>query len=298
VGAAARDLDRGDRRGWRLGGTVMYASLAAARIGVPVRALIGADRDASTAHEVELLRAAEVDVEIVRLERGPMFANEQAPAGRRLQIGHQASDPMPLTALPAAWRSTSAVLLGPVAGEIGPDWAEVSPGALLALAWQGLLRQIVPGEQVRRTPLVRNELVRRADLLMLSRDDISAGGERLDELIRDGQQLVVTHGRRGAVSLHRTGSRISGRFAPALEPRATVDETGAGDVFLAALCAGRLLPGMPATIDEWRLLALAAAAASVSVEGRGLEAIPDRKAVCAALLRLRDAHPRGGASGS
>jgi sugar/nucleoside kinase (ribokinase family) len=287
VGSAARDIDAADPRGWRLGGTVMYASLTAAKLGVRVRTLVGTDKQAAGAHELELLRDVGAEVELVRLERGPIFDNRQTPGGR-VQYGHQPSDPIPTSAVPERWRATPAVLLAPVAGEIDDDWAEFNGGAFVALAWQGLLRRIVAGKPVRRLPPGRSALVERADLVMVAGDDISAGGAPVASLLREGSRLVITRGRLGAVSLRRTGGGVSGRTVPALLPRRTVDETGAGDVFLAALCAGRLFAGAEMWHEhEWRLLALATAAASVSVEGVGLEAVPDRAAVCEALFRLR-----------
>ncbi|MEX2548533.1 MAG: hypothetical protein WD830_12225, partial [Chloroflexota bacterium] len=70
VGAATRDLDASDPRGWRLGGTVTYSSMAAARLGARVMALIGVDAESATAAEIDVLRAAGVEVELVRLARG------------------------------------------------------------------------------------------------------------------------------------------------------------------------------------------------------------------------------------
>ncbi len=288
VGSAARDIDGADPRGWRLGGTVMYAALTAAKLGVRVRTLVGADEQAAGAHELELLREVGAEVELVRLEHGPVFRNQQTPAGR-VQYGHQASDPIPLSAVPERWRATPAVLLGPVSGEIGVEWAEFDRGAFMALAGQGLLREIVPGERVHRLPLMHTALLDRADLVLISNEDLSPGGARLGRLLHEGGRLAVTHGSLGALSLRLyRGGRLMARMMPALPPRRTVDETGAGDVFLAGLCAGRLLAGATAWAnEEWRVFALAAAAASVSVEGVGLEAVPDLAAVCGALVRLR-----------
>ena len=292
AGAAARDIDPADPRGWRLGGTVMYASLAAARLGVHVRALVGADEPAAGAHELDLLRAAGAEVELVRLGHGPVFDNRQTAAGR-VQYGHQPSDHIVMTALPTSWRSTPAVILGPVAGEIGPDWAALSRPAFVALAWQGLLRQIVPGEQVRRLPPKASPLLDRADLVLVGSDDLAAGGVPLADFLDHGE-LIVTHGARGAVALRRRpAGGLAGRRVPALPPRRLVDETGAGDVFLAALLRGRACSPapQPGSRQPWRVLALATAAASVSLEGAGLQAVPDRAAVCAALLRLRATLP-------
>jgi sugar/nucleoside kinase (ribokinase family) len=287
VGSAARDIDPADPRGWRLGGTVMYASLTAAKLGVRVRTLVGTDEQAAGAHELELLRDVGAEVELVRLERGPIFDNRQTPNGR-IQYGHQPSDPIPTSAVPERWRATPAVLLAPVAGELGAEWAGFTRDAFMALAWQGLLRQIVPGEPVRQLPLRRSPFIDRADLVMVASDDIATGDSPVASLLHVGGRLVITHGRLGAVALRRRDGGVAGRTVPAMRPRQIVDETGAGDVFLAALCAGRLFAGAEMWHEhEWRLLALATAAASVSVEGVGLEAVPDRAAVCEALFRLR-----------
>ena len=57
-----------------------------------------------------------------------------------------------------------------------------------------------------------------------------------------------------------------------------IDATGAGDVFLAALTAAWLFTGQIATPAALRF---AAAAASCSVEGAGLAAVPTRAQVAA-----------------
>src|SRR6476659_9204833 len=57
VGAASRDVVDDDPRGWRLGGGVSYSALAVARLGLPTRAVIGVDREASTASELDLLQS-------------------------------------------------------------------------------------------------------------------------------------------------------------------------------------------------------------------------------------------------
>ena len=49
VGAAARDVDEADPRGWRLGGGVTYGALACARLGIRTAALVGVDPFAADA---------------------------------------------------------------------------------------------------------------------------------------------------------------------------------------------------------------------------------------------------------
>lgn len=288
IGAAARDLDDRDPRGWRLGGTVSYSALAAAHLGIHVRALIGVDELAATATELELLRAAGIEVELVPLTRGPVFDNRETPAGR-VQHAIQGSDQMPIEALPHGWRNPAGVLLGPVAGELGDGWAGVfERTALVALAWQGLLREIAPGQPVGHLPLTRHPLVDRAHMLIVSEEDVAASGQPIVELLHEGHELVITHGRKGAIYLRRTDRRVTGRMVPAIPAEKVVDSTGAGDAFLAAWLTGRLLTPSPAADQAWRPLALAAVMASLSVGTRGLAEIPTRQEVCEALVRLRD----------
>ena len=167
VGAASRDLDAADPRGWRLGGTVSYASIAAAHLGLRVRALIGVDDEASRAHELDVIRSAGVEVELLRLEHGPVFDNRQTAQGR-IQQAIQPSDRIPADALPQDWRHADGALLGPVADELGDDWsshAVIPTPTVVALSWQGLLRKLAPGKPVGHLPLRRTTLVARADML-------------------------------------------------------------------------------------------------------------------------------------
>ena len=99
VGAATRDIDAADPRGWRLGGGVTYAAMTAARLGLKVSALIGVDSQAATAAELDVLREAGAQVVLVPLASGPVFDNRQTPAGR-VQYAVAASDMMPAAALP------------------------------------------------------------------------------------------------------------------------------------------------------------------------------------------------------
>ena len=83
VGSAARDIAPDDPRGWRLGGGVTYAALTTARLGLRTAAVVGVDREASAAHELDAMRDAGGDVLAVDLTEGPIFHNIETPQGPR-----------------------------------------------------------------------------------------------------------------------------------------------------------------------------------------------------------------------
>jgi sugar/nucleoside kinase (ribokinase family) len=290
IGAASRDIDEGDERGWRLGGSVSYAALLAARLGARVAALIGVDPLARDAHELRLLEQAGVEITCATLERGPVFHNVETPRGRQ-QIGHQASDPLPIEALPAVWRSCTAVFLAPVAGELPEAWAHVfEEDVLLALAWQGLLRRIDPGLPVAALPVRVGPLIARADLASVSREDLAGGGDAtLHALLpRPGQELAVTADERGAVHIIRGPDGLQVRRLPSVPARRRIDPTGAGDSFQTAWLLARM-PGGPfsaAPLDVGRSLHVAAVVGSLAVEGQGLDGVPDRRLLAQRLAEL------------
>lgn len=220
------------------------------------------------------------------LGHGPVFVNDERPGGRE-QLCVAASDELRPGAVPEAWRPAAAMLLGPVAGELSPDWLDVgAAGSPVALGWQGLLRRLVPGEPVHRLDPVDHPFLRRATLVGVSADDVGPE-QRLRDLvdrIAPGATLVVTRGDRGGTALtSRRPARSALLAYPAIASDAVIDPTGAGDVFLAALFAwsigavegGAVEPGVSPAPG----LRFAAAAASLVVEGPGLGAVPTLAAV-------------------
>lgn len=285
VGAAARDIDAADPRGWRLGGGVSYGALLAGRMGARVGALIGLDPAARSAHELELLRSAGVEIRVVPLERGPIFDNVETSRGRR-QICQGLSDLIGPEHLPGDWRGVPAALLAPVAGELDDRWAVDLPASMLvALAWQGLLRGLEAGKPVVHLPAEPRPLLARADLGGVSREDLRAGGARLLDLVPvPGRELALTSGERGALHLQRELDGFRMRRIPAIPARGIGDLVGAGDSFLTAWLLARL-PGGPFGPNPQpmgRALHLAALVATLGIERVGLAGVPD-----AGLLRRR-----------
>jgi hypothetical protein len=280
VGAASRDITDADPRGWRLGGAVAYSSLTLARMGLRVRALVGADGPAATASELDLLRDAGAVVAVAPLAHGPVFENIEQPGGRR-QRCLSAADSIPIAAMPSEWAPNDAVLLGSVAGELGPEWSAVS-APLVALGWQGLLRRLVAGADVERVAPRSDPLLAVAGLIGVSVDDVDPPARLRDlvDLVRPGATLVVTRGDRGGTALvSRRPARSLLRAYPAIPSNGVIDPTGAGDVFFAALVATAIDGARLGAEDLAARLTFAAAASSISVEGRGLLGVPTLDAV-------------------
>ncbi len=304
IGSAARDIASGDRRGWRLGGGVTYAALTTARLGLRTAALVGVDAEAASARELDLLSDAGVDLRLAELPESPVFHNLETSAGR-VQTVVRTGVPLEPVALPASWTDAPGWSLAPVAGEIADDWLASIPGtAIVAVGWQGLLRRLVAGERVERTPPTELGLLRRADLVGVSHHDVDATTQ-LSELARflhSGARLLVTQGDRGGL-LVTTGPLAADDVLRYLPTRTDgeVDPTGAGDTFLAALLAASIEPDLVASGDPGEYpggglgdsrsdrlaaeLRFAAAAGSLAVEGVGLAGVPSHEAVVARAAR-------------
>jgi sugar/nucleoside kinase (ribokinase family) len=282
VGAATRDIAPDDPRGWKLGGGVTYSAIAAARLPVTVRALIGVDDIAATAAELDAIRDAGVDVRLVALASGPVFDNRRTPTGRQ-QFAVAASDLIAPWSLPDDWRAPDAALLAPVAAELSEEWSTAfAPVTFVTLAAQGLLRRLHPGQEVVRLAFEHGPIIHRADAVALSREDVAQGAPPIRDWTHAGQTVLITHGRLGSLALRRTQTGLTGRFMPPLPPRKAVDPTGAGDTFIAAWLAARMVVG-----DSWRALAVASAMSSLAVMTSSIRDTPTTADLCAALTELK-----------
>ena len=107
VGSASRDLTSDDPRGWRLGGGVTYAALTTARLGLRTAALIGVDEAGASAVELDMLRAAGVELVLEPLVESPVFDNRETSNGR-IQFCPVVGERLRVRDVPAAWREARA----------------------------------------------------------------------------------------------------------------------------------------------------------------------------------------------
>ena len=292
IGSACRDVVPEGPRGWRLGGGVTYASLTTARLGLRTAAIVGVDATAATASELDMLRDAGVDLLLVPLSEGPIYHNRETPTGR-IQTSIAKGIPLPIPAIPESWLAAPGWSVVPVAAEVTDPWAAVIPDhAHLAVAWQGFLRELLPGQRVTRRAPEPSAIIRRADLVGVSHHDVAPETPlaSLYELLHPGADLLVTQGSGGGLLVHlgSDGPTETLRYLPTRTAGET-DPTGAGDTFLAALQATVLRPAVAGRRRSRHRLDLrfAAAAGSLVVEGPGLDGVPDRTAVLVRRARER-----------
>ena len=212
----------------------------------------------------------------------PVFHNQETPAGR-VQVVVATGVPLEPPPLPESWLAAAGWSLVPVAGEVGDAWVERIPdAAVVAVGWQGMLRTLVAGERVERRPPVPSRLLRRADLVGVSRYDV-APSTRLADLAGFSRRcrLLVTQGtRRPARDRRRRAGRCrSFATAHANGSRAGPDRaaTRSSLRFSRRWCV-RASPVRGPHVGRLDLR-FAAAAGSLAVEGIGLAGVPDLPAV-------------------
>ena len=267
-------------QGFRLGGTASFAAVTAQRLGwrpgILTRAsLAGLEpEDPGTTGTVRTTGMPDTPLAgiPVCLMPSPVtttFTNIYTERGRT-QVIKAVADPVTPDGLPPEWAQTPVVLLGSIAREIPSSWADVFPNSILGIAPQGNMRNwdaaghVFPARWEDAGPLLR-----RADAVVLSREDVGGDEAYIAELAAQTRLLIMTDGWHGATV-------YQGQEITRIPPRTAheVDPTGAGDVF-----ATSFLLRLAETGDPLVAARFANVVASISVEAPGMDAIPTRAEV-------------------
>lgn len=255
IGHVAKDLTP---QGPILGGTAAYAGRTASAFGLRVGVVTSSESN----FDLQLLD--HLNVVSLPSKNTTTFENRYSSRGRQQILLGVASYLTP-SLIPAGWRSTPIVHLGPIADEVDPALAEHFPDALVGLTPQGWLRTWNDAGLVQKAHWRRLEQhLPRIDAMVLSMDDLD--GDRLAgrELANFCKIVVVTQGADGA---HMYWEKQERHFpAPVVEER---DPTGAGDIFAAAFFIH-----LQRTQDPWSAARMATLLAANSVTRRGMNSTP------------------------
>jgi sugar/nucleoside kinase (ribokinase family) len=251
----------------RPGGSALYAAITAHRLGLSVGLLTSHGDD----FPLDVI-PPKIEVVSVPATDTTRFEHRHEPSGR---ISHVRAVAGPLTrdAVPDDWREAPLTLLAPVIDEVDPMIAALFTDGAVGASAQGWVRQVKPdGLVVPRAWRSPERLLQSVQALFLSREDIRGQETAVVEWCQRMPVGALTADRDGAL-LFVNGERYE------IHPRRAreVDPTGAGDVFAATFMIQYQRDG-----DPWQAAAAACCAGSLSVEGEGWSAVPDRAALDAA----------------
>lgn len=207
------------------------------------------------------------------------FLNSYDEAGQRMQTLASRARNVELEPLPDAWRDPDVLLLGPVAGELGPGFTTAIRGGVVGATAQGWLRAFESdGSVVPRPWSSPGRDLEGVHVLFLSENDLPDAEEEARRFLDHVPIVVLTRGWRGLTLI----TRSQAHDVPGL-PRQEVDPTGAGDVLAAAF-----LVRYHESQDPLEAAAFGACAASCVVEAVGAAGLRDRDEIARRLAqRLR-----------
>ncbi|MDP6708508.1 MAG: PfkB family carbohydrate kinase [Alphaproteobacteria bacterium] len=253
AGSVTRDLvHRQGRTTAQIGGTVWYAGLTLSRLGFPVRAvtrLAAGDSEIAAA-----LAEAGIEARIAPSKATTVFHNIYGGGGRddRRQVVEAVAAAIAGDALAAAVEPGGLCYLGPLhPDDLSAEAVAVAAGleaTPVAVDVQGYTRRIVEDRVEAALAPGLAEVLNFADVVKAGAGEaclIAGAATPADAAVRlaegrETTEVLVTDGARG---VHLAiGGKIHRQPAPAL---ADVDPTGAGDIFLAAYLAGRLIGEPP-----------------------------------------------------
>ena len=262
IGNVTKDLVPGGA--YRLGGTATYSAMTATRLGLRTAVLTSCEPSLT-------LFADEPSIQVERLPWPTTTAFENIYSGwsRRQFIRAEAGILKPQH-VPARWRETPIVHLGPIAHECDPSLATALRSELLGITPQGWLRCWDGDGQVHPNPLACDpELIRTADVVVLSMEDLGDDRDALAHYVRLARLLVLTLGPDGAM-LIENGQETHAAAFDVVE----ADPTGAGDVFATAFMIRYHETG-----DAYQAAMFANCVASFIIESVGPTNMPTRERV-------------------
>ncbi len=249
---------------FRLGGTATYSALTAARLGLRTAVLTSCEPSLTP-----LANEPGVRVQRVPWPTTTTFENIYSGWSRRQFIRSEAAVLGPAH-LPAAWRRTPIVHLGPIAHECDPALAYALQSELLGITPQGWLRTWDGDGLVHPNPYACDPaLIGAADVVVLSMEDLGDDRAALEHYVRLSRLLVLTLGPDGAMLIQQgRETRVPAFEVPEADP------TGAGDVFAAAFMIRYHETG-----DPLEAATFANCVASFVIESVGPANVPTREQV-------------------
>ncbi len=244
-----------------LGGTVTFGSLAAAifspKLRIGIISTVGKDfkpeyRQFIETHGVDTLGISTVG------DTSTHYTLNYFEGGRTLYLSGRAPD-LTISQVPKPYFNTKAVMLGPIAGEISNEFIfkfleKAGNQPIVGMDAQGFIRNFAKDGKVlecsmsKKCENIYTLIEKLGENLVFKASDTEATAitgkkdpyQATEELCRGKAVIAVTRGPKGSLIKVQGHDIIK---VPAFKPREVVDETGAGDAYMAGFLAQYITGG-------------------------------------------------------
>ena len=245
--------------GTRLGGTAIFSSILARRLGLEVALVTSFDADL----DLEALDG----IQIINLKGHgtTTFKNIYSSTGRTQHLVERAEN-LDISQIPDRFQKAAIVHFAPVARELKLEAGRDFPDSAKAYSLQGWLRDWDESGLIRPASLPEMDRGEPLDGTgFLSIEDLGFDRAALHSIQKIFPDLILTTGKQGAELYTTDGMQL----VPAESAR-EVDPTGAGDIFAAAFIIAKIAMGK----NHHQAARFATALASISITRPGTDGIP------------------------
>ncbi|MFN8318075.1 MAG: PfkB family carbohydrate kinase [Saprospiraceae bacterium] len=246
--------------GYKLGGTVSYASLFAAQLGGNTEIITSAGADFKYEQR---FKDAGIKVFNFPCPSTTCFENIQTPEGRQQFLHSRAENISEGVVMSFPFTQPQIVHLGPIANEVSPALSSLFTGSTIGFSIQGWLRKWHDNGKV-YTANQPWAMLKGIDVVFASDEDLSHDDKAVHYILAHTKNLVLTKGDKGAFIFTNNKKYYFPSY-----PTKVVDTTGAGDVF--ALC---FLWSYHHDQSLSKACIFAHSAASILVEGHNINHLP------------------------
>ena len=251
------------KNGYIWGGTASYVSLFAQKLEnrVGIVTSYGADFEFEKTFK-------DISIHNVPAQKTTVFKNTYLPSGREQYLLSRAST-ISAKDIPQDWQTPKMVHIGPIANEIDFSVIDLFEKSIICICPQGWMRRWNDDGKVFYKMIKDWEKLKRADLLILSQEDLGNELELIPYLANLFKVLVVTNDAEGA-DIFFEGKKY--HYPSYLV--SVIDSTGAGDIFAAGF-----LIKYAETLDITASAAYAHCSASFCIEDIGTRNLPTKEAL-------------------
>ena len=246
-----------------LGGTTSYASFFAKKMNLRTAILTSFGSDFEFQN-----RFQNISLHSIPADTTTFYKNVYDGAHRQ-QFLLEKSNNIFTNHIPENFQQPKMVLLGPIANEIDLGVLDVFENSMVAVCPQGWMRRWNSEGKVFHQTMENWSVFQKADMVILSEEDLNFQLDLIPKLAKLFNILVVTKGENGADVFSHNNKHTFPSFSTKM-----IDPTGAGDIFATAF-----LIRFFETKDISQAANFANAAASFCIEKKGIEGIVSREEI-------------------